>query len=417
MLVKIAMLLLVLAVSLPGKDEVTVTAVPRWPWNGKVDITVKIPPLEGNDILAYSLLLEGFDNDKQEVLPIQTLTFDHQDLVYFGNGVVSAPAGTYKLVWDVAADFPALNTSSLAVKATVSPSPVRKNTYMVVNLETFAIRYTTDAPDLSNDTCRTTELWLRWIPAGTFTMGRPRDEQGTYWTQHQVTLTRGFYIGVFEMTQRQWELVMGNNPSQCKGDTRPVECVSYDDIRGTGLGAGWPAGGHAVDADSFLGRLRAKAGLPFFDLPTEAQWEYACRAGTTTDLNSGKDLTATDSCPNLAEVGRYNGNKGDGKGGYGEHTKVGCYLPNAWGLYDMHGNVWEWCLDWDSTYPVVAVTDPVGVASGARRMERGGYWNRGAAFCCSFYRGGVGPSYRGSYSTSTLGVYYDGDGFRVVCCP
>ena len=118
-------------------------------------------------------------------------------------------------------------------------------------------------------------------------------------------------------------------------------------IRGTSAtaGGGWPEYGHAVDEDSFMGRIRAKTGL-MFDLPTEAQWEYACRAGTTTALNSGKNLLVkTGEDANLNEVGRYDSNLNDGKGGYSEHTKVGSYLPNAWGLYDMHGNVEEWCLD------------------------------------------------------------------------
>ena len=164
-------------------------------------------------------------------------------------------------------------------------------------------------------------------------------------------------MGVFECTQKQWKLVMGSNPSSLNGDSRPVECVSYEMIRGTGEqgGAGWPAYGHAVDSTSFMGKLQEKTGLTF-DLPTEAQWEYACRAGTTTALNSGKNLTSMESDANMDEVGRYSYNLNDGKGGYSEHTKVGSYLPNAWGLYDMHGNVQEWCLDrYGDSYRVLRV--------------------------------------------------------------
>ncbi|MBO7620170.1 MAG: formylglycine-generating enzyme family protein, partial [Victivallales bacterium] len=153
-------------------------------------------------------------------------------------------------------------------------------TYLVIDLETWQYRYTDTAPNLSDDTCRTTELWLRYIPEGTFIMGSPEDELGRWddETQHKVTLTKPFYIGVFECTQRQWELVIkGYRPSYFRNDdyyaTRPVEQVSYNMIRGKEAGAGWPDS-DAVDATSFMGILREKTGL-MFDLPTEAQWEYA----------------------------------------------------------------------------------------------------------------------------------------------
>ena len=294
-------------------------------------------------------------------------------------------------------------------------------TYMVVDLETGKAHYTNDAPDLSDDTCRTTQLWLRWIPAGTFTMGSPEDEEGrlSEEVQHQVTLTEGYWMGIFEVTQMQWKLVTGQNPSSYQGDTRPMENVSYINIRGEKKD--WPSDGHKVDADSFLGLLRSRTGLAF-DLPTEAQWEYACRAGTTTALNSGKNLNNSyGECPNLAEVGRYNKNKSDGKGGYGEHTKVGSYLPNAWGLYDMHGNVEEWCLDYYDDYPMsnvsgaLALTDPQGpelpkmnLKKGVEinRVARGGFWNCNARDCRSATRIYSRPSIR-----------YDFFGFRVVLAP
>ena len=258
------------------------------------------------------------------------------------------------------------------------------------NAETYPVLYSATGPDLSDDKCRTTELWLRKIPAGSFMMGSPAREVGRYNTdmaRHQVMLTQYYYIGVFECTQKQWELVMGRNPSMYTGDTRPVEQISYDAIRGTDTtSVGWPVYGHIVDATSFMGVLQAKTGLAF-DLPTEAQWEYACRAGTTSALNSGKNLTSTDVDANMTEVGRYYGNMYDGIGGYGPSTKVGCYLPNAWGLYDMHGNVAEWCLDWygDST-STVADEDPIGPATGSERVMRGGSWNNPAKDCRSAAR-------------------------------
>ena len=305
----------------------------------------------------------------------------------------------------------------------VYPDEEEDRLYVVVDLSggpnaiSYPVRYSNSAPNLDDDTCRTTELWLRRIPAGTFTMGSPADEVGrsSSETQHQVTLTLDYYIGVFECTQKQWELIMGNNPSNYKGDCRPVEQVIYGDIRGDGAqtGAGWPTYGHEVDASSFMGKLQAKTGL-MFDLPTEAQWEYACRADTTTALNSGKNLSSTGQDANMTEVGRYYYNRTDGKGGYSQHTKVGSYLRNAWGLYDMHGNVLEWCLDWYSGYGTVAVSDPVGSTSGSHRVIRGGGWSYYANRCRSAYRDYCNPSYI---------IVYDGDninsgiGFRVLCLP
>ena len=236
-------------------------------------------------------------------------------------------------------------------------------------------------------------------------MGSPTNELGrsstpNVETQHFATLSKEYFIGVFEVTQRQWELATGARPS-CYSNpacyaTRPVEQVSYDAIRGTGSGTNWPARG-TVDAGSFLGILRAKTGRDF-DLPTEAQWECACRAGTTNALNSGKDLTTSTNCPNMDEVGRYFYNSGrttdpDPACDTSQATApVGSYRPNAWGLFDMHGNVYEWCLDWYATYPSSSVTDPAGATTGTARVLRGGGWFNGAGSCRSATRGSREPS-------------------------
>ncbi len=277
--------------------------------------------------------------------------------------------------------------------------------YAVVDLsggagvEAYPVRYSAMPPDLNNGRCRTSELWLRLIPAGSFMMGSPTNERGHQVDEvlHGVTLNKAFYMGVFEVTQGQWELVMGDTFAAERGDDAwPMTWVSYPMIRGSSGGAQWPAG-NSVDAVSFMGRLRLKTAWAF-DLPTEAQWEYACRAGTTTALNNGKDLTSIEKCLNLPEVGRHYFNQRDGKGGYARYTRVGMYRPNAWGLYDMHGNVYEWCLDWWQTNLTAgAVSDPVGPAEGTARILRGGGRDSGGGDCRSAYRTGwpsqcAGPS-------------------------
>ena len=222
------------------------------------------------------------------------------------------------------------------------------------------------------------ELAMVKIKAGMFLMGSPSGEKGRFENEdeHRVTISKPFLIGKYEVTQGQWQAVMGNNPSRFKGGDRPVESVSWD------------------DAKKFCNRLNVLyAGkLPkgyCFDLPTEAQWEYACRAGTNTALNSGRDLTSEEgTCSNLDEVGWYGENSGE------TTHAVGRKRPNAWGIYDMHGNVWEWCRDWYGDYNGDA-TDPTGPVSGSRRVGRGGSWILNAKFCRSAVRGLSDPGGRG----------------------
>ena len=292
--------------------------------------------------------------------------------------------------------------------------------YMVVdisggtNVTEYPVSYYRTLADIpggvgvNDDAYKTTNMVFRRIPAGTFSMGSPTAELGrnSDENQHQVTLTQPFYVGVFEVTQKQWERVMGTWPSYFNNasyrDARPVEQVSYYQIRENPANSddptvSWPTNS-AVNAQSFMGRLRARTGKAF-DLPTESQWEYAGRAGTTTALNSGKNLTATGSCPNMSEVGRNWFNGGSGYTQIGDTSvgaaKVGSYLPNAWGLYDIHGNVWEWCLDWYGTYPGT-VSDPAGALTGSYRVFRGGSWTGFAYYCRVGFRIDIGPG--GAYS-------------------
>ena len=266
--------------------------------------------------------------------------------------------------------------------------------YLVIDLSggtdaaTYPVDYLADIPEGGwTDEYKTTKLVMRRIDPGTFTKA----------SSSQVTLTQPYYIGVFELTQRQWELVMGTRPSAFSNSvcyaTRPVEKVSYNQIRGADLGRWWPQM-NAVDDVSFMGKLRAKTGR-LFDLPTEAQWEYACRAGTTTDLNTGKNLAASNGVDgNMAEVGRYYYNSGRYNDSYSYDStdelgtaKVGSYVPNAWGLYDMHGNVNEFCLDWYLAEEVSGTNDPVGPETGTQRSVRGGSWGNYSTWCKSSARG------------------------------
>ena len=362
---------------------VNLVATPRTPWNGLVDITYSLECDTPDDAMAVSF--QGHDRDWDESVPMTSLT---------GNGAAGEllqAGGPYHIVWDSAADWPGGHSSEFTVTA-MAEAKENWPRYLVVDLNTGVITTSSAGPDLSDDTCRTTELWLRRIQKGTFTMGSPDTEVGRFSseTQHQVTLTEDFYIGVFPITQKQFFLVYGSNPSNYQGDTRPVEKINYGILRGESKGAGWPSS-NEVDEDSFLGKLRAKTGRDF-DLPTEAQWEYACRAGTTTALNTGKNLTWPSQDSAMDEAGRYLSNQKDGRGGYSEHTKVGSYLPNAWGLYDMHGNVRECCLDWyQKDLGNSAVTDPKGPATGTDRSDRGGSFFFYAQHCRSATRNKLSP--------------------------
>ena len=389
-----------------------VVCTQQYPWNGKVDIDYEVFADDpAADVWVYAT---GFDKDANVSMGVRAIS---------GDGA-NAPVkpGKHRMTWDVTSDYPGFNSTAFTVKMTALTGGAP---YMVVDLSggvdalNYPVSYLSSVPAGGwTDEYKTTKLVLRLIPPGTFMMGSPSDELGgnddspwTYETLHHVSITKPFYIGVFEITQKQWQLVMDDTPSQYKGDVRPVERVSYNMIRGTVNGAAWPTH-NQVDANSFMGRLRSKVNM-LFDLPTEAQWEYSCRAGTSTALNSGKNLTGTQNCTNMAEVGRYSGNQNDGKGGYnGQHTKVGSYLPNSWGIYDMHGNIGEWCLDRSFTQPGSnSVIDPKGPTSGSYgdyRTYRGGSWSQNSARCRSAARIG-------------LYVYPNGTennrGFRVVCLP
>ena len=213
------------------------------------------------------------------------------------------------------------------------------------------------------------------IPAGKFKMGSPASEKDRRdnENQHEVTLTKPFYMGKYEVTQEQWESVMGNNPSYRKTAKYPVTNVSWEDCQ------------------EFIKKLNEKT-KGGYRLPTESEWEYACRAGTTTAYSFGDKITPKDA------------NYYDSK--IGKPVAVGSYKPNAFGLYDMHGNVWEWCEDLYGAYSAAAVIDPKGPAKGEGRVLRGWSYYFSDSDARSSLRGGVSPTY-----------WYVSAGFRLARTP
>ena len=209
-----------------------------------------------------------------------------------------------------------------------------------------------------------------YIQQGTFMMGSPPNESGRYddEKQHRVTLTKGFYMQITEVTQGQWKEVMGRNPSYFKncGDDCPVEGVSWSDVQ------------------QFIRELNQREGSGTYRLPTEAEWEYAARGRAETPFSFGRCLSA--------DQANYDGNYplSECSKGRDRHRTmpVASLLANSLGLHDMHGNVWEWCQDWYGDYPSGSVTDPSGPSGGSIRVRRGGGWNSGARRCRSADRGG-----------------------------
>jgi len=202
------------------------------------------------------------------------------------------------------------------------------------------------------------------IPAGKFMMGSPKDEKDRSFNedQHEVTISKPYYIGKYEVTQEQWESIMGNNPSDTKGAKLPVTDVSWNDCQ------------------AFIKKLNEKT-KGGYRLPTEAEWEYSCRAGTKTAYSFGDTITPKDDA-NYAESK------------IGKPVAVGSYKANAFGLYDMHGNVYEWCEDWKADYTKDPVADPKGPNSGKYRVLRGGSFDYVARYTRSADRFNLTPDDR-----------------------
>ncbi len=409
-----------------GLAQTTITDVvakQRWPWSRLVDIDYVLTAEQGERV-DVSLIAK--DGATTLTLPTGSLTGD-----LYGVG-----PGFKRIVWDPTQT--GYTNNLLLTQFNVTLTPTAPPLYMIVDLTKSAgasdqIVYVTET-DLTNNvygtwvrnpvtnagsvvesviwtgvtngtTYKTDKLVLRRVSVGSYQLGDTQN--GT----PNVTLTKDMYVGVFEVTQQQWNRIMNNGTGT---DTQAKHTVSYLEIREGPASnyddpdVNWPSTGKNVTALSFMGKLRTKTGIVEFDLPTEAQWEYFCRAKTTTVFNDGAA-----GAYYTGVVDRNNGNTNDFLNALGWYKfnnptpptaakPVGDKLPNAWGLYDTHGNVWEWCLDWNATNAELG-TDPDGAVSGSNRVIRGGSWNIPASYCRSAFCSSDTPSYR-----------YSSLGFRLV---
>ena len=394
----------------------------RYPWNGYVDIDYTVAGVpegqEGdyyvqftvsNDVTKTSFVLDNFADDsmlafasnstrratwRSGAMPVERFlarNVEFKAAVMFDPGCNGART-PYRIIKYLVIDL------TEGPEATSYPISTEYYENTEASQELANVKYNADE-------YKTNKLVLRRILRGTFTMGSPTTETGresAAWmnkeTQHEVTLTKDYYIGVFPVTQTQWLKVMGTNPSNFKGNTDaatcPVEKVSYNMIRGATKGCAVPITGE-VDAGSFLALLRDKTGLTDLDLPTEAQWEYATRAGTTGSTYFGDNVT-TDATLLKAHIW-YNDNSDWKTHGVGQKPS------NPWGLYDTLGNLWEWCRDrvTASNHDLgsAAATDPLSEVVGGNVPLRGGNWyNDATRSRCACRRGDFGVSYADPYS-------------------
>ncbi len=377
----------------------------RRPWSTKVDIEFTASNPDGG-CCCFGLVVS---NGAEEV------AVSEASLV--GGGAVAFGEELVRMTWDPAVDHPGKEFPNARYYPV--PQPCTAPPYLVVDLVTgarefrgFGFAETVNADDLY----RTQKLVCRYVPATTSDEWKALSGGNDYYLmgledsftsndsyagvnnpefarpQHPVKLTRGFYMGIYEFTQEQWFLTcgwrVGTFTNAADRATRPVETVSFPSIRGSApKGNNWPADGHAVGSDSALGRLRARTGLAF-DLPTEAQWEYACRAGTTgiryAEPYGAISRVWHNSNPKGYEWYTNDLNLAVCTVAMGGTAKVGSYRPNAWGLYDMLGNVVEFCLDQSDVYSkpekilyaAGLAVDPVGptISNDPWRMGRGGCW-------------------------------------------
>ncbi|MBO7435019.1 formylglycine-generating enzyme family protein [bacterium] len=391
-----------------------ITCRQRWPWNGKVDIDYTLNSSSAGAVFSVQFFGKIGDG---EAFNLSTIEGEGQYGIVFGSG-------QKRVTWDSTKQLGHTVDSSEAKVAIFAEDVTGDATYIVFDLTNNSVGFTTTAPSAAAGAIsKLSQVWFRRVEAGTFVMGSNSSEPyhedyAASEVEHTVTITKPFYMGVFEFTQKQFETIAGYNPVQMWayiGDTKPVENVSYDDLRGENVGATWPTyTDYRVDATSFFGVFRARFGNQFiFDLPTDAQWEMACRDKGTSDRttsgfwgsgvwNDGSAILGTNPDANLDNLANY-----DGDSSVVPH-EVGTKTPNFIGLYDMHGNVDEMCLDiWAQDISSYTV-DPVGPASAWNlfRVIRSGDCTTDPDACRAAYRSFITPSNRLTQ-----------DGFRAVLIP
>ena len=330
------------------------------------------------------------------------------DISQIDGHAVPDDGATKTITWCPVDDWPGhlLANASVRITAHSVDNPPPKLEYIYIDLSggpdaaSYPVVATFDVPDPTDITCVSNRLWMRRIEAGTFTQGSPSTEAGrnsNRESQHQVTLTQPFFAGVFEVTRAQYRLVMGSDPGNGSSLTCPVNNLMLYMLVGEGIN---PAVSNTVAEGSFFAKIREKTGM-FFSLPTDAQWEYACRAGTTTPYN-----VETNATVELSSIAWYSGNASS------KVHPVGQKTPNAWGLYDMHGNVFEFCRERIlENLGSAARTDPLykGEGGGGFVIRGGSAWQN-AATCRSAQRNwrAASPSASGYSAGNT-----PNDGFRL----
>ena len=381
-----------LALGAAAADISGVTVRQRWPWSRLVDIDYVL--CDATQVVDVAVT--AYNGSTPLTLPDGSLSGDRYSM---------SADGTHRIVWDPTVT--AYTNNEVLAKFKVSLTPTTSPVYMIVDLtksagadgqieyiypgdvrlETYG-RFTNVWFGVTNDSIYATDkLVLRRVHAGSYGMGDSANIA--------TTLTKDFYAGVFEVTASQWQRITTGT-----GGTSLLakNSVSYNDIRGATNDTpsiNWYATGSVVMPTGFLGLIRTKTGIGSFDLPTEAQWEYICRATTTSYYSDGESASSSDINV-LNRLGWYTDNSG------GLVHAVGCKEANAWGLYDMHGNVFEWCLDWYAD-SLNGGSNPSGAVSGSARVFRGGCWAYPASSCCSAARDRITPSGR-----------YPSIGFRLV---